>query len=125
MEPLMPSTGWGVTHLYYRIRPDRGGDPGRAGKELVAALEGFATGPDQQILCSSVLGLRADLGVMALGPDLRAHDRLARALTSGAMGAALEPVFSYVSLTETSEYMATLEETRARTLAEHGPEGLD
>jgi hydrogen peroxide-dependent heme synthase len=121
MQAVVPSTGWGVTHLYYRVHPDRAADPGRAGKELVAALDAFAAEPDHQVLCSSVLGLKADLGIMALGPDLACHDALRRALR----GAALEPAFSYVSVTEVSEYVATAEETRARLLAEHGPDGLD
>jgi peroxiredoxin len=122
MQAPAPSTGWGVTHLYFRVRPGQAGDPGQAGKELLAALDAFASGPDHQVLCSSVLGLKADLGIMALGPDLGRHDALGRALVTGAAGGALEPAFSYVSVTETSEYMATLEETRSRVLDEYGPQ---
>ncbi len=119
---VQASVGWGVTHLYYRVDPARSAEPGRAGKELVAAIDAFTAMPDHQVLCSSVLGLKADLGIMALGPDLAGHDALTRALAAVRV---LEPVYSFVSLTETSEYMDTLERTRARLLAEHGPEGLD
>ncbi len=128
MEPVRPSTGWGVTHLYYRVDPGRCADPGLAGKQLVAALDAFAAEPDHQVLCSTVLGLKADAGIMALGPDLARHDALARALRAGMAGAALSPAFSFVSLTETSEYMAGAEETRARVEAEHhggDPGGLE
>ncbi len=118
MEPVRPSTGWGVTHLYYRVDPGRCADPGLAGKQLVAALDAFAAEPDHQVLCSTVLGLKADAGIMALGPDLARHDALARALRAGMAGAALSPSFSFASLTETSEYMAGAEETRARVEAE-------
>ena len=120
MDPVVPSVGWGVTHLYYRADPGRCPDPGLAGKQLVAALDAFAAVPGHQVLCSSVLGLKADLGVMALGPDLARHDALARALGAGVVGAALAPAFSFVSLTETSEYMPSPEETRARVAREHG-----
>jgi hydrogen peroxide-dependent heme synthase len=116
MEPVTPSVGWGVTHLYFRVRPTETPDPGQTGKELVAALERFESVPDHQVLCSSVLGLKADLGVMALGPDLTRHEALARTL--GAM-AALDPVYSFFSLTELSEYIETLDDVRAR-LAEQG-----
>jgi peroxiredoxin len=119
MEPLVPSAGWGVTHIYHRVRPGSGD----AGKALVAALDAFAGTDRHQVLTSTVLGAKADLGVMAIGPDLRAHDTLSRSL--GALSGTLEPVFSYFSLTETSEYMATVEQTRARMLTEHGPDGLD
>jgi hydrogen peroxide-dependent heme synthase len=129
VEPLVPSTGWGVTHLYYRLRAGRTAEVDKdaewAGKELVAAIDTFTAAPDHQVLCSTVLGLKADLGIMAIGPDLRRHDALARALSSGLVSEMLDPVLSYVSLTETSEYMATVEETRARVLAEHGPEGAE
>jgi chlorite dismutase len=128
MDPVRPSAGWGVTHLYYRVDPSRCADPGLAGKQLVAALEAFTAGPDHQVLCSTVLGLKADAGIMALGPDLARHDALARALRAGMVGAALAPALSFVSLTETSEYMATPEETRARVEAEHAgedPEALE
>jgi hydrogen peroxide-dependent heme synthase len=117
MEPVVPSTGWGVTHLFFRVQPSRSPDPGQAGKELVAWLDAFAAAPDHQALCASMLGLKADLGVMAIGPDLARHEALARSLR--AIGP-LEPVYSFVSLTEVSEYMETEEDIRTRLLAQAG-----
>jgi peroxiredoxin len=121
MQPVVPSTGWGVTHLFFRVQPSRSPDPALAGKQLVDALDAFAGAPDHQVLCASMLGLKADLGVMALGPDLTRHETLARTLR--AVGP-LEPVSSFVSLTETSEYMETVEDARARLRAQ-GAEGLE
>jgi peroxiredoxin len=122
MEPVIPSTGWGVTHLYYRVRADAAASPELAGKELVAALEAFTADDDHQVLCSSVLGLKADLGIMAIGPDLARHDALARALAAGNLAQALVPVTSYVSITEVSEYTETVEAARERLTAQLGPE---
>jgi hydrogen peroxide-dependent heme synthase len=122
MEPIRPSVGWAVTHLYFRVHPSRCADLGQAGKELVAALERFEAGPDQQVLCSLALGLKADFGVMALGPDLTQHEALARAL--GAMPA-LEPAYSFFSMTETSEYMETLDQVRERLQAYELAESLE
>jgi chlorite dismutase len=48
----------------------------------------------------AVLGHKAEVGVMAIGPDLWRLQRLQSEL----VGAGLEPVASYVSLTEVSEY---------------------
>lgn len=121
-EPVKPSEGWGVSHLYFRVRPHRSADPARAGKELVAALEAFEAEPDHQVLCSLVLGLKADLGVMALGPDLTRHEQLARSL--GAIDL-LEVAFSFFSLTEVSEYVETLDDVRARLAAQGVTEGLE
>ena len=117
MQPVVPSTGWGVTHLFFRVHPSRSPDPVLAGKKLVAALDAFAAQPDHQILCASMLGLKADLGVMALGPDLTRHETLARSLRAVSP---LEPVWSFLSLTETSEYMETVEDARARLAAQAG-----
>jgi peroxiredoxin len=114
MEPVVPSTGWGVTHLYFRVHPSRSPDPAQAGKELVAALDRFA-GDDHQVLCCAVLGLKADLGVMAIGPDLARHEALARALRAVSP---LEPAYSFLSLTEISEYMETEDDVRARLRAQ-------
>jgi chlorite dismutase len=117
VEPVVPSRGWGVTHLFFRVHPGRVPEPGQAGKELVAALESFEAAADHQVLCSLVLGLKADLGVMALGPDLTRHEQLGRSLRALP---ALEPAYSFVSMTEVSEYMETVEEARARLLADGG-----
>jgi chlorite dismutase len=56
---------------------------------------------------------------MALGPDLA---RL-QAFQSELLGAPLDPVYSYVSLTEQSEYGATEDDERARLVAEEGLAG--
>jgi len=121
-EPVTPSVGWGVTHLYLRVHPSRSHDPGQTGKELAAALDQFEAAADHQVLCSSVLGLKADLGVMALGPDLGRHEALARTL--GAMPP-LEPVYSFFSMTEVSEYVETLDDVRARLDAQGVAEGVE
>jgi hydrogen peroxide-dependent heme synthase len=121
MDPVVPSTGWGVTHLFFRVHPSRSPDPAQAGKELVAALDAFAASPDHQVLCASVLGLKADLGVMAIGPDLVRHETLARSLRAVSP---LEPAYSFLSLTEVSEYMETEDDIRARLQAQ-GVEDLE
>ena len=64
----------------------------------------------------AVLGHKADLGVMALGPDLA---RL-RAFQAELAQAPLELRDSYVSLTELSEYTSTEDDERARLAAEEG-----
>ncbi len=120
MDPVTPTIGWGVLHLYYRVdreRADR--DPG-AGKRIADAVASLEN-DGHQAVCMAVLGHKADLGVMALGPDLA---RL-QAFQAELLGAPLEPVWSYVSLTELSEYGATEDEERARLVSEEGLAGDD
>ena len=83
--------------------------------DAVASLE--ADG--HQAVCMAMLGHKADLGVMALGPDLA---RL-QAFQAELLGAPLEPVYSYVSLTEQSEYGATEDDERTRLITEEGLAG--
>ena len=113
MEPVTPSTGWGVLHLYYRVDRDRAERDPEAGKRIADAVASLEA-DGHQAVCMAVLGHKADLGIMALGPDLA---RL-QAFQAELLGAPLEPVWSYVSLTELSEYGATEADERARLAAE-------
>jgi chlorite dismutase len=63
-----------------------------------------------------VLGHKADLGIMALGPDLARLQRFQQELLEGP----LLPEYSYVSLTEQSEYAASEEDERTRRVADEG-----
>jgi len=91
--PLGPTVGWGVLHLFCRA------GPAVDGEAVVRAVHGGRAAGDQ-VVTVALLGHKADLAVMALGPDLW---RL-RALQSALVAAGLEVVGSYVSLTEVSEY---------------------
>lgn len=126
IEPVAPTEGWGVLHLFFHLRRDVLADPHfqreAAGREFVQRLGAFAEPAEQQVLAFSVLGQKADIGLMALAPDLAALDAFLVGLSSGPLGMALAPAASYLSLTELSEYTST-EEDEARRLAEE--EGLE
>jgi peroxiredoxin len=82
-----------VLHLFCRLRPD-------SEAEGITAAVKAAVDEEHQVVAFSVLGHKADLGVMIIGPD---WNRL-RALQAALQQAGLEVVDSYVSLTEVSEY---------------------
>ena len=101
-ERLAPSEGLGVLHLFCKAPP--GTDP----EAVVAAVEA-GRDDEHQVVCFSVLGHKADLGVMAVGPDWVQLHRLEGRLQA----AGLELAGSYVSLTEVSEYArASLDKQR-------------
>jgi peroxiredoxin len=91
VEPLVPAQGWAVLHLFATLAP---------GWEPEAVMAAAKPGPDEQVIAFSVLGHKADLGLMLIGPDLVALRRRQSALQQA--GAVL--VDSFVSLTEVSEY---------------------
>ena len=68
--------------------------------EAVRAAVKACQGDDHQVVSFAVLGHKADIGFMALGPDLWRLQRLQAELRA----AGLEVADSYVSLTEVSEY---------------------
>ncbi len=108
-EPITPSSGWGVVHLILRVRPDEG-----SGSGIQAALRAFTEAdPRNQVRTFSVLGGRADLGVMLVAPDLNHLDVAVKGVTAGPV----EVVYSYLSITEESEYRATEDDERARLAA--------
>ena len=112
---VTPSVGWGVLHLFLRVRP-------ALDAEAAVAAVKSCQADDHQVVPFAVLGHKADLGVLALGPDLWRLQRLQADLVA----AGLEVVDSYVSLTEVSEYAKGVPEKArlARLYPTLPPEGL-
>jgi peroxiredoxin len=113
MEPVQASVGWGVLHLFYRVDRTRAEADPKAGKRIVDAVQSLVDDGHQALLFA-VLGHKADLGVMVLGPDLARLQSFQHELAA----TPLTLVDSYVSLTELSEYTSTEDDERARLEAE-------
>jgi chlorite dismutase len=113
-DPLVPSVGWGVVHLFCKIA---GGSDGQA---VVSAVKVAREG-EHQVVPFSIIGHKADLGFLAIGPDWVRLRRFQTAIQA----AGLEVVASYVSLTEVSEYTQGMpeEHLQARLYPRLPPEG--
>jgi len=107
-----------VLHLFCRTAPTSGA---RCDAEAVIQAVKDAEAAGVQVVCVAMLGHKADVGFMALGPDLW---RLRR-LQSDLQAAGLVVVDSYVSLTEVSEYAAGVpdEMKQMRLYPQLPPEG--
>jgi peroxiredoxin len=103
-DPVVPEAGWGVLHLFGKVRA---GADGEAVAAAVKSLQAEA----HQVVSVALLGHKADMGLMALGPDLW---RL-RALQTAVQSAGLEVSGSYLSLTEVSEYAQGMPDELKRT----------
>ncbi len=116
-EPVTPTTGWNVVHLFCKVPP-----AGRVDGQAVLDAADMARKGDHQVVMASILGHKADLCVLALGPDLREL----RLLQTRLRQAGLHVADSYVSLTEVSEYAAGVpdEMRKARLYPELPPSGL-
>ena len=93
-EDVRPAVGWAVLHLFCKLGPHPDAEA------VVAAVKAAESEQDVQVVPFTILGHKADLGVMVLGPDLW---RL-RALQTQLQQAGLVVADSYVSITEVSEY---------------------
>ena len=111
---MSPTVGWNVVHLFCSVTP-------LADASEIASAVKSLEGDDHQVVPVAVVGHKADLCLLALGPDLW---RLRRFQTEVA-AAGLAVVDSYVSLTEVSEYAAGMPEERrnARLYPRLPPEG--
>ena len=118
-----PAQGWHVSHLFYRFDRAR-----------LAALSPEARAEGMRLFCEAldpagplaptrlqtwlVPGHKADFGVMAMDPSPMVVDDVHQRLLAGPIGQALVPTYSFVSLTEVSEYVPTVEQYGARLVAE-------
>jgi len=125
---LQPIEGWHCSHLYYRF--DRGAlaafspDQREAGRaELAGALDPAAEGAPARVQTSVVAGQKADFGLMLLDADPLRIEALRQRLQAGILGPALVPTYSFVSLTEVSEYVPTVEQYGRRLVEEGETEG--
>ena len=103
-----------MLHLFCQVSADLDAE---ALRQAVKSAEGDG----YQVIPAAMLGHKADLGLMVLGPDLW---RL-RQFQTEVQQAWAEPVASYVSLTEVSEYAAGLPDDmrQARLFPQLPPEG--
>ncbi len=107
-EPVIASSGWAVAHLMLRALPDLG-----AGTDIARALRVFTeAAPQNQVRAFSVVGGRADLGFMLVAPNLHDLDRAVK----GVMAGPVEAEYTYLSMTEESEYRATEDDERDRLI---------
>ena len=115
--------GWHCLHLYYRICPsglavlsDSQRVAGR--EELIRLLDPNRPGAPLRVQTSVVSGHKADLGILLMDPDPLVIDAVRQAIRNSPLGRALVPVYSFVSITEVSEYVPTVEQYGERLKAE-------
>ncbi len=125
---LEPTVGWHCTHLYYRF--DRAAlarlttDEVKAGREqLLAILDPAAADAPQRLQTSVVSGHKADFGLMLMDPHPLKIESINQRLLASPLGAVLLPVYSFVSITEISEYVPSVEQYGKKLVAEGDAEG--
>lgn len=123
------SEGWHCLHIYYAVDQaawNRLDEAERsAGREaVIQALDPNRDGAPERLQTSIISGHKADLGLMIMDPDPLVIDRVTQELRSSALGPVLRPTYSFVSISEVSEYVPTVEQY-AEKLKQDGTDSSD
>lgn len=120
LPEILPHEGRHVVHAYFQIEHSLWDLLDREEKiaaktDLASLVQEIRSTPDTQLLLFSVVSAKADVGFMLLTPDLQVADSFSKRLGLALGPGLLTPVFSWLSMTESSEY-TTSEEEYARSL---------
>ena len=112
---LVPEEGWHCLHLFYHVEYGQwqllNRDEQNAAKTNLAKIVQEVRAMDStQLLTLSVVTPKADLGFMLITADLHDANKVEKQLSLSLGADVLTPVYSYLSLTEESEYITTEEE---------------
>lgn len=115
MEPILPTEGRHVLHLFFRIDHSQwelfsSQEKLQAKTQLADLVKNVRAEPDTQLLTLSMVSPKADIGFMLICPDLHAIDRISKQLTLSLGAGVLSAEFSWLSMTERSEYTTSDED---------------
>lgn len=119
---IEPNQGWHCTHIFYRFKRDILFD--MSSEQLESGLQTMSEVLDPEsaeapvrMQSFIVSGHKADFGLVLLDPDPLKIDRVHQRLLASPLGPALETVYSFVSLTEISEYVPSPEQYAKRLIS--------
>ena len=122
-EPsVVPGDGWHCAHLYYQF--DRSvlaamtvEQRAAARQDAIAILDPEGESAPQRLQTSIVSGQKADFGLMLMDHDPLKIDAVKQRLAASGMGPALVSTYSFVSITEISEYVPSVEQYAGKLIA--------
>jgi hydrogen peroxide-dependent heme synthase len=109
LDPLLPVEGRHVLHLFFRVDYTawdllESSQRIAAKTALASLIQEIRATPATQLLTFSIVSPKADLGFMLLTSDLHIADAYAKQLALALGPGILTPEFSWLSITERSEY---------------------
>jgi len=121
---LTPANGgWHCSHLYYSfdrksLNQFSASERAKGCEQMIMELDPAIGDAPIRLQSSIVNGHKADFGLMMLDPDPLKIDRIHQRLLASPLGPALVPTYSFVSMTEISEYVQSPEQFGERLVAE-------
>ena len=119
-EPsVIPSNGWHCGHYFYRFR--RAAIESKLSsdcqQQFRGALDAENSSAPERLASYWTSGHDADFGVMVMDPDPGKVDSVHQRIMAPTLGRFVEPAWSFVSMSEVSEYVPTIERFRDRLIA--------
>lgn len=119
-EPsVVPENGWHCGHFFYRFRRDTIDVRLETlhQEQLRSALDSNDSSAPERLASYWTSGHRADFGVMVMDPDPAKVDAVHQRIVAPGLGRHVESTWSFVSLSEISEYVPSVERFRDRLVA--------
>jgi len=115
--------GWHCLHIYYRVDQKalmdlQPADRAYGRAEVINILDPQGDYVPVRMQTSVVSGHRADLGIMLMDADPLKIDAITQRIRASRLGTVLQPTYSFVSITEVSEYVPTVEQYADRLMRE-------
>lgn len=116
--------GWSVLHLFFRIDRARWRSLGDQARQAgIDELAGWLrkTGAEEGLQLVPIAGIaKFDLAIMAVHPDLHRIQQLGQELAATSIGMCLTPAYSFLSISEASEYMTSPGDFARQLIEEKG-----
>ncbi len=118
-DQLTPADGWHCSHFFYKF--DRARLQGLTPEQLESGKAAFSqtlskSAPNAPVRLQTAIssGHKSDFTLMMMDPDPLKIQAVHQQLLASPLGAAIEATWSYVSLTEISEYVQSIDQYRDR-----------
>jgi chlorite dismutase len=124
-DRVIPREGWHVIHLFFHVEQAQWSlfsdeEKLEAKTNLAELVQEIRSTDSSQLLTFSMVTPKADIGFMLLTDDLHKANRFEKQLYRALGPDVLTPVYSYLSLTELSEYTTTEEQYAADLTRDEG-----
>ena len=120
-EPsTIPANGWHCSHFFYRFRRQSMSSALSSDcvERFLAALTPGQESMPERLATYWISGHEVDFAVVVMDPDPAKVDAIHQSLMAPPLGQYIEGVWSFVSISEVSEYVPTIERFRNRLVAE-------
>ncbi len=115
-----PEKGWHCTHFFYRFGRQAMSSvlSSECQQQFLAAMQPTGDASPERLASYWISGHDVDFAVMVMDPDPAKVDAIHQALMAPPLGQFIEPAWSFVSISEVSEYVPTIKRYTDRLIAE-------